>query len=182
MCELALFNKLFWASVYGVLVRKDKFDQIHCHQILTSFFSRSSSAYFILIWLFYFFFVSFFFIFLTTEKSFQDLMTVFGTKFSVLIPNFWMLRSYEIFPSHFILTDTGEDSKLVHRRIRSKVCRLFSSSFFRRVRATSMTQHRVEITLHTLDHFRLYRFRNIKDLTWVFKWAGLVKTSRFFQQ
>ena len=38
MCELALFNKLFWASVYGVSVRKDKFDQLHCHQILTSFF------------------------------------------------------------------------------------------------------------------------------------------------
>ena len=56
------------------------------------------------------------------------------------------------------LTDTGEDSKLVHRRIWSKVCRLFSSSFFRRVRATSMTQRRVEITLHTLAHFRLYRF------------------------
>ena len=37
------------------------------------------------------------------------------------------------------LTDTGEDSKLVHRRKRPKVDTLFSSLFFRRVRAMSMT-------------------------------------------
>ena len=42
------------------------------------------------------------------------------------------------------LTDTGEDSKLVHRRKRPKVDTLLSSLFFRRVRATSMTQRRVE--------------------------------------
>ena len=45
-----------------------------------------------------------------------------------------------------ISTDTGEDSKLVHRRKRPKVDTLFSSLFFRRVRATSMTQRRVENT------------------------------------
>ena len=39
-------------------------------------------------------------------------------------------------------TDTGEDSKLVHRRKRTKVDTLFLF-FFRRVRATSMTQRRV---------------------------------------
>ena len=44
------------------------------------------------------------------------------------------------------LTDTGEDSKLVHRRKRPKVDPLFSSLFSRRVRATSMTQRRVENT------------------------------------
>ena len=44
------------------------------------------------------------------------------------------------------LTDTGEDSKLVHRRKRPKVDTLFYSLFFRRVRATSMTQRRVENT------------------------------------
>ena len=45
-----------------------------------------------------------------------------------------------------VLTDTGEDSKLVHRRKRPKVDTLFSSLFFWRVRATSMTQRRFENT------------------------------------
>ena len=44
------------------------------------------------------------------------------------------------------LTDTREDSKLVQRRKRPEVDTLFSSLFFRRVRATSMTQRRVENT------------------------------------
>ena len=44
------------------------------------------------------------------------------------------------------LTNTGEDSRLVHRRNGPKVDALFSSLFFRRVRATSMTQRRVENT------------------------------------
>ena len=42
-------------------------------------------------------------------------------------------------------TDTGEDSKLFHRRKRSKV-HSATTLFFRRVRATSMTQCRVENT------------------------------------
>ena len=43
------------------------------------------------------------------------------------------------------LNDTGEDSKLVHRRKGPKVdATIFL--FFRRVRATSMTQRRVENT------------------------------------
>ena len=49
----------------------------------------------------------------------------------------------------FKLTDTGEDSKLVYRRKRSKVNAAPSPYFllfFRRVRATSMTQCRVENT------------------------------------
>ena len=46
----------------------------------------------------------------------------------------------------FKLTDTGEDSKLAHRRKCPKVDALFFSLFFRRVRATSMTQRRVENT------------------------------------
>ena len=46
---------------------------------------------------------------------------------------------------------TGEDSKLVHRRKRPKVDTLFSTLFFRRVRATSMTQRRVE---NTRVHFK----------------------------
>ena len=44
------------------------------------------------------------------------------------------------------LIDTGEDSELVHSRKRPKVDTLFYSFFFRRVRATSMTQRRVENT------------------------------------
>ena len=44
-----------------------------------------------------------------------------------------------------IVTDTGEGSKLFHRRIWPKVdASIFF--FFRRVRATSMTQRRVENT------------------------------------
>ena len=48
--------------------------------------------------------------------------------------------------SIWVLTDTSEDSKLVHRQERPKVDTLFSSLFFRRGRATSMTQRRVENT------------------------------------
>ena len=52
------------------------------------------------------------------------------------------------------LTDTGEDSKLAHRRQRPKVDTSIFFSFFRRVRATSalasVTQRRVE---NTLVHF-----------------------------
>ena len=45
-----------------------------------------------------------------------------------------------------MFTDIGEDSKLVHRRKRQKVDAGIFFSFFRRVRATSMTQCRVENT------------------------------------
>ena len=45
-----------------------------------------------------------------------------------------------------ILSDTGEDSKLVHRRICTKVDASIFLTFPRRVRATSMTQRRVENT------------------------------------
>ena len=44
------------------------------------------------------------------------------------------------------LTDKGEDSRLVHRRKRSEVDASIFVFFFRRVRATSMTQRRVEKT------------------------------------
>ena len=45
-----------------------------------------------------------------------------------------------------ILTDRREESKLVHRRKRSKMDASIFFFFFRRVRATSMTQRRVENT------------------------------------
>ena len=45
-----------------------------------------------------------------------------------------------------ILTDTGEDSKLVYRRKRPKVDAIIFFYFFRRVRATSMTQRPVKNT------------------------------------
>ena len=48
-----------------------------------------------------------------------------------------------VWPQPWDLTDTGEDSRLVLRRKRPKVDTLF---FFRRVRAISMTQRRVEKT------------------------------------
>ena len=55
------------------------------------------------------------------------------------------------------LTDTGEDSELVHRRKRPKVDTLFFS-FFRRVRATSMTQRRVEkYSRPLLDRLRSFK-------------------------
>ena len=44
--------------------------------------------------------------------------------------------------SKFYSTDTGEESKIVHMGKRPKV----GASIFRRVRATSMTQRRVEIS------------------------------------
>ena len=64
----------------------------------------------------------------------------------------------------FSLTDGGEDSKLVHRRIWAKVCTappryllLLITKNNSIIRRTSMTQRMVENTLHTLVHFRLYR-------------------------
>ena len=48
--------------------------------------------------------------------------------------------------NNIILTDTGEDSKLVHRRKCPKVDASIFFFFFRRVLATSMTQRRVEIS------------------------------------
>ena len=56
-------------------------------------------------------------------------------------------------PGFKFLTDTGEDQKLVHRRKLSKMDTSISSSFFRRVRATSMTQRRVE---NTCVHFWMF--------------------------
>ena len=58
------------------------------------------------------------------------------------------------------LTDTGEDSKLVHRRKRPKVDALFSSLFFRSVQATSMTQRRVE---NTRVHFWTFSPVSVND-------------------
>ena len=54
--------------------------------------------------------------------------------------NFPSVRKFDL----KILTDTGEDLKLVHRQKRPKVDTLFSPLFFRRFRATSMTQRQVE--------------------------------------
>ena len=63
------------------------------------------------------------------------------------------------------LTDKGKDSKLVHRRKRPKVDTLFSSLFFRRVLATSMTQHRVE---NTSVHFWTFSPVSVKHLLSIF--------------
>ena len=55
------------------------------------------------------------------------------------------------------LTDTGEDSKLVHRRIWLKRPRYILLFFFQRVRTMTMTQRRAENTLANLSYSRLYR-------------------------
>ena len=47
----------------------------------------------------------------------------------------------------------------------AKMSTLFSSLFFRRVRATSMTQRRAENTLANLSHSCLYRLSLFSDLT-----------------
>ena len=65
------------------------------------------------------------------------------------------------------LTDTGEDSLFFNRRKRPKVDTLFSSFFFRRVRATSMTQRRVE---KTRVHFLTFSPVSIK---WLSKNIGI---------
>ena len=62
------------------------------------------------------------------------------------------------------LTDTGDDSKVVHQRERPKVDTLFSSLFFRHVRATSMTQRRVE---NTRVHFLTFSPVSVKQLAFV---------------
>ena len=58
------------------------------------------------------------------------------------------------------LTDTGEDSKLVHRRKRPKVDTIFSSPFFGLVRPTSMTQRRVE---NSCVHFWTFSSVSVKS-------------------
>ena len=63
---------------------------------------------------------------------------------------------HSLLPVLPLLTNTGEGSKLVHKRIWPR-CPRYSSLFFERVRATSMTQRRAENTLANLFHFRLYR-------------------------
>ena len=67
------------------------------------------------------------------------------------------------------LTDTGEDSKLVHRRKRPKVDASIILLFFRRVRATSMTQRQVENTRVHLWTFSPVsvktNFRHIRVIT-----------------
>ena len=57
------------------------------------------------------------------------------------------------------LTDTGEDSKLVHRRKSPKVDTLFSYLSFRRFRATSTSQRRVE---NTRVHFWTFSPGSVK--------------------
>ena len=68
-----------------------------------------------------------------------------------------MLYCWKLVFKFLLLTDTGEDSKLVHRQKCPKVDTLFSSPFFQDVRATRMTQRRVEILASTFGRFRLYR-------------------------
>ena len=68
------------------------------------------------------------------------------------------------------LTDTSEDSKLVHSRKRPKVDTLFSSLFFRRVRATSMTQRRVE---NTSVYFWMFSPVSVKLI--IYCWSIYVK-------
>jgi len=60
-----------------------------------------------------------------------------------------------------VLTDTSEDSKLVYRRICTKVDASIFFPFFRRVRATSMTQRRVE---NTRVHFGTNSPVSVKSL------------------
>ena len=76
------------------------------------------------------------------------------------------------------LTDTGGDSELVHSRKRPKVDRLFSSLVFRRVRATSMTQRRVE---NTRVHFWTLSPVSVKEFAiGIFEFSGFWN-SEFFE-
>ena len=78
-----------------------------------------------------------------------------------VLAKFNVLSNYEIYLVVFILTDTGEDSKLVHRRKRPKVDASIFLLFFGRVRATSMTQRRVE---NTRVHFWTFSPVSVKLL------------------
>ena len=74
---------------------------------------------------------------LVEDCSLHYLRVRVGTEVRFSVPSRARLLNHLILKT---LTDTGEDSKLVHRRKRPNVDTLFSSLFFRRVRATSMTQ------------------------------------------
>ena len=60
------------------------------------------------------------------------------------------------------LTETGEDSKLVHRRKRPKVDTLFSSLFFDASERRVWLSAESKILASTFGRFRLYKLRNIK--------------------
>ena len=74
-----------------------------------------------------------------------NLKHIIRVKLSDIIQVFKQRLILYIFDLYF-LTDTGKDSKLVHRQKRPKVDAIIFLSFFRRGRATSMTQSRVENT------------------------------------
>ena len=84
----------------------------------------------------------------------MDGISVESVTISVIIYKLVWLPGIKVVQIMNALTDTGEDSKLVHRRKRPKVdASIFLLLFFRRVRATSMTQRRVE---NTRVHFWTY--------------------------
>ena len=82
-----------------------------------------------------------------------------------------------------VLTDTGEDSKLVHRRKRPKVDTTFSSLFFRRVRATSMPQRRVENTrVHFWTFLPVSVNNKLSQTSDSYKWLWLKIFYLFFRK
>ena len=86
---------------------------------------------------------------------------------------------HEFIPTAWELTDTGDDSKLVHRRKRPKVDTLFSSLFFWRVRATSMTQRRVENTRVHFWTFLPISVNTKNNLCWTDRFRGLKRSGPF---
>ena len=73
----------------------------------------------------------------------------------------WLKSIYE---PRFLLTDTGEDSKLVNRRKRSKVDTLFSSLFFDASERRVWLSAKSKILASTFGRFRLYRL--MKSWIW----------------
>ena len=71
------------------------------------------------------------------------------------VKNFWKILFY--------LTDTGEDSKLVHMRTRPKVDTLFFSLFSDAAERRVWLSAESKILASTFGHFRLYRL-NLKNM------------------
>ena len=77
-----------------------------------------------------------------------------------------------------MLTDTSEDAKLVHRRVCPKVDASIFFSFFRRFRATSMTQRRVE---NARVHFWTFSPVSVKMKVRIIKEKYTANSARQFQ-
>ena len=80
-----------------------------------------------------------------------------------------IMKSNEKLLKYGVLTDTGEDSKLVHRRKRPKVDTLFSALFSDASERRVWLSIESKILASTFGRFRLYRLNNSAESKFALK-------------